>query len=134
MILHKTKDVEGNDIYNIVDGQQRTITFCLLLKCLDSKAEISFLEQPLTNNDNNARNISSNFLSLKRRVENIEDIERNKLNDYVKGNCEMIVVITDDVSEAFQFFDSQNARGKTLYPHDLLKAYHLREMRYLSIK
>ena len=34
-----------------------------------------------------------------------------------------------DVSEAFQFFDSQNSRGKELEPHDLLKAYHLREMR-----
>lgn len=32
------------------------------------------------------------------------------------------------MSEAFQFFDSQNARGKELYPHDLLKAFHLREM------
>ncbi len=41
---------------------------------------------------------------------------------------ELIVVVTSDVSEAFQFFDSQNARGKALYPHDLLKAYHLREM------
>ncbi|MDO4800962.1 MAG: DUF262 domain-containing protein, partial [Prevotellaceae bacterium] len=42
------------------------------------------------------------------------------------------VVITDDESEAFQFFDSQNARGKALYPHDLLKAYHLREMAELD--
>ena len=25
-------------------------------------------------------------------------------------------------------FDSQNSRGKPLYPHDLLKAFHLREM------
>lgn len=33
-----------------------------------------------------------------------------------------------DISEAFQFFDSQNARGKDLEPHDLLKAFHLREM------
>ena len=36
------------------------------------------------------------------------------------------------MSEAFQFFDSQNARGKALYPHDLLKAYHLREMSDIS--
>jgi len=33
----------------------------------------------------------------------------------------------NDVSEAFQFFDSQNARGRDLEPHDLLKAFHLRE-------
>ena len=36
-------------------------------------------------------------------------------------------------SDAFQFFDSQNARGKKLYPHDLLKAYHLREMNDMDI-
>ena len=31
------------------------------------------------------------------------------------------------MSEAFQFFDSQSARGRDLDPHDLLKAFHLRE-------
>jgi hypothetical protein len=53
--------------------------------------------------------------------------------DYIKNNCELIVVITEDISEAFQFFDSQNARGKKLYPHDLLKAYHLREMNSMDV-
>ena len=51
-----------------------------------------------------------------------------RLREYIERQCELIVVITNDISEAFQFFDSQNARGKALYPHDLLKAYHLREM------
>lgn len=40
----------------------------------------------------------------------------------------------DNVQEAFQFFDSQNARGKELEPHDLLKAFHLREMNNFSTK
>ena len=31
------------------------------------------------------------------------------------------------LAEAFQLFDSQNNRGKSLEPHDLLKAYHLRK-------
>ena len=55
-----------------------------------------------------------------------------RLKDFIENRCELIVVITNDVSEAFQFFDSQNARGKALYPHDLLKAYHLREMNDIS--
>ena len=42
---------------------------------------------------------------------------------------EVVVIQVDKVSEAFQLFDSQNNRGKALYPHDLLKAYHLREMK-----
>jgi hypothetical protein len=64
----------------------------------------------------------------------ITDIkDKESLLDYIKNNCELIVVITNDISEAFQFFDSQNARGKKLYPHDLLKAYHLREMSDLNV-
>ena len=34
LILHKDKDEKGNVRYNIVDGQQRTITFSLLLYAL----------------------------------------------------------------------------------------------------
>ena len=40
----------------------------------------------------------------------------------------MVVIQVGKESEAFQLFDSQNTRGRALDPHDLLKAYHLREM------
>lgn len=73
-------------------------------------------------------NVINNYRALRRRVGNMEKNVRDELTKYIKENCEMIVVITNNISEAFQFFDSQNARGKALYPHDLLKAYHLREM------
>ena len=130
LILHKTKKKEEDKIiHNIVDGQQRTITFSLLLKALDSDSDIRFLNQRLADNQYNKNNVPSNFRTLVRRVNNIEDEkEKEKLLEYIQDHCELIVVITDDISEAFQFFDSQNARGKKLYPHDLLKAYHLREM------
>ena len=129
LILHQ----KDKSTYNIVDGQQRTITFSLLLKALNADS-ISFLEQPLADNPHNARNIPNNFRALERRANNIvDDRDRRDLLDYIKKNCELIVVITEDISEAFQFFDSQNARGNKLYPHDLLKAYHLREMNDLEI-
>jgi len=129
LILHQ----EGDSTYNIVDGQQRTITFSLLLKALGANS-ISFLEQPLANNPYNTRNIPNNFRTLERRVNNIiDDRDRRELRDFIENNCELIVVITENISEAFQFFDSQNARGKKLYPHDLLKAYHLREMNDLDV-
>ena len=41
---------------------------------------------------------------------------------------EMVVIQVRKESEAFQLFDSQNTRGRALDPHDLLKAFHLREM------
>lgn len=46
----------------------------------------------------------------------------------------MVLIKLNEISEAFQFFDSQNARGKELEPHDLLKAYHLREMNDIDEK
>lgn len=111
--------------YNIVDGQQRMITFALLLSCICSD-EIVFLRQELANNDYNLHNVMNNYRTFSRRIDKLADEKEQKdLSDYVRNHCELIIVITKDQSEAFQFFDSQNARGKTLYPHDLLKAYHL---------
>ena len=129
LILHLDK--EGR--YNIVDGQQRIITFSLLLDCLDQKP-IDFLKQPVSKNPYNLHNVMNNHRALKRRVIKllVDDKDKKNVTEYINEHCELIVVITNDLSEAFQFFDSQNARGKTLYPHDLLKAYHLREMNSIN--
>lgn len=134
LILHEQE--EG--VFDIVDGQQRVITFSLLLRALGEE-NISFLQRKVYSNEHNCRNIPNNYQALCRRLgKNAEGTnddqtkERERLKDYIENRCELIVVITTDVSEAFQFFDSQNARGKALYPHDLLKAYHLREMTDVS--
>ena len=47
---------------------------------------------------------------------------------FVRGKCTFATVILTDIDEAFQYFDSQNSRGKSLEAYDLLKAYHLRHM------
>lgn len=137
LILHHDKN--GN--YNIVDGQQRTITFVLLLHAL-GKSDINFLKQKVSHDTDTIHNVMNNLRAFERQLKKISD-ERDKkiidekdketLADYISENCELIVIITEDQSEAFQFFDSQNARGKALYPHDLLKAYHLREMNSLEV-
>lgn len=130
LILHH----DNEDCYNIVDGQQRTITFSLLLKALGD-SEISFLNQNLSYNPYSVHNVMNNYRAFERQIKKlIDDKYRKELTKYITNNCELIVVITKDQSEAFQFFDSQNARGKALYPHDLLKAYHLREMNNLSVE
>ena len=125
LILHYD---ETKKEFHIVDGQQRTITFSLLLKCLCDE-KIEFLSQQLSNNAYNHHNVVNNYRAMNRRIDKlVDEKEKKNLKDYICEQCELIVVITNDLSEAFQFFDSQNARGKSLYPHDLLKAYHLREM------
>lgn len=141
LILHKSID-EGLEKYNIVDGQQRIITFSLLLYALyelekpKDRKTIDFLRQRVFDNSYSRRNIPNNLNAFRRRTykntegdESIDFIrDMKRLRDFIEKQCELIVIITEDLSEAFQFFDSQNARGKALYPHDLLKAYHLREM------
>lgn len=141
LFMLKTKNDEGEETYEIVDGQQRTITFSLLLTALyelesENRPKIDFLNQQVFDNSYSRHNIPNNLNAFRRRtykstegdngVEHLNDMRR--LRNFIEQQCELIVVITEDVSEAFQFFDSQNARGKALYPHDLLKAYHLREM------
>jgi len=89
------------------------------------------------------KNIASNYRAFERRLYAMAELRTKaegsveklcddrvitELREFIEDRCELIVVVTNDISEAFQFFDSQNARGKKLYPHDLLKAYHLREM------
>lgn len=141
LILHKGADKLGKLRYDIVDGQQRTITFSLLLYSLyelekEDIKQISFLDQEVFSNEYNRHNIPNNLNAFRRRIGNRADggeslehvMDMKRLRDFIEKQCELIVVVTDDISEAFQFFDSQNARGKALYPHDLLKAYHLREM------
>ena len=129
LILHH--DEQGN--YNIVDGQQRTITFSLLLRAL-KQGPVSFISQNLSSNNFNLHNVMNNYRAFGRRIDKLFDEKDIKdLTDYINNHCELIIVITNDLSEAFQFFDSQNARGKSLYPHDLLKAYHLREMKDIEV-
>ncbi len=140
LILHKDMD-HGQELYNIVDGQQRIITFSLLLYALyelenPDRRNIDLLGQSVFCNSFNRHNIPNNLNAFRRRTQRRANDDDNidfardmkRLRDFIEKQCELIVVITSDISEAFQFFDSQNARGKALYPHDLLKAYHLREM------
>ena len=127
----------------IVDGQQRIVTLVLLIsqmlemlkdnKVKESYTDISSKIEKFTNK------ISyHNRYSLHNVVENLHTIERRKMDldkdllDFLLTKCEFVVVKLKSISEAFQFFDSQNARGKDLEAHDLLKAYHLREIRSLS--
>jgi len=126
---------------NIVDGQQRTISLLLAARALIQRSKEKKLERkdlqerllkleqvmvnPSFNSEISQKNIHSNYLEVARIVSRADFTEAHI--DFFMNKCQVVAVALTDVSEAFQFFDSQNARGRDLEPHDLLKAYHLRE-------
>lgn len=122
IILHKE-----NGKFNIVDGQQRIISLILIKLNLDKNFNCSILNKGFTNKTSK-KNIHDNYEFINNwfnlNNENYEEID-NAFNEIL----EAVVIVVDKPTEAFQLFDSQNSRGKSLYPHDLLKAYHLREMK-----
>ena len=128
LVLHNDKEN-----LNIVDGQQRVITIFLLAHGLNSHKlndsnKINFSNLCLPNNIISQNNIKSNYGMIERLIEEFD----NTNIEFFLNKCQLVKVVIDDVQEAFQFFDSQNARGKDLEPHDLLKAFHLRDMNNYS--
>lgn len=124
IILHQNK---GNQ-YDIVDGQQRIISLVLLKKYLESKFKCSILKMNFTNKVTQT-NIHNNYMFIKEWFSLKSEDTKKDFSKAFEEILEVVVVCVDKVSEAFQLFDSQNTRGKALDPHDLLKAYHLREMK-----
>lgn len=122
IILHKDKE-----IYHIVDGQQRVISLLLLKRCLEPEFTCPIFEKTFTHKITQ-KNIHDNYMFI-REYFSLNGEEKRKFVDALKDILEVVVICVDKETEAFQLFDSQNARGRALDPHDLLKAYHLREMK-----
>lgn len=127
---------------NLVDGQQRTLTLLLavraMLKRKDWKSrevqeELAMLRPKIErfcktfqfNSDISRENLKRNSVEIELVVSRSDFTDDLAL--FFLRSCQVVVFTLTNISEAFQFFDSQNARGKDLDPHDLLKAYHLRE-------
>ena len=123
ILIHNSQD---GKLY-IVDGQQRIISIALVCLYLSSSFQ-SNLTDHCFSDDVSKHNIQDNYMFIQQWFTLQSDEEKNRFLEALKRIIEVIVITVNEESEAFQLFDSQNSRGKPLYPHDLLKAYHLREM------
>lgn len=134
VVTHRNCRAENNVELEVVDGQQRLYTLNLIaaeLLRVDADREEIYgkvknlcLVKSIITHPVSLENLKRNHLLIKERIK--EFGEQDIMFFFKK--CELVYVELNDISEAFQFFDSQNTRGKDLDPHDLLKAFHLREM------
>mgnify|MGYP003624225853 FL=1 len=146
VVLHNNTEKSRLDI---VDGQQRTLTLMLALLAINTYCQNNkesdevksirkvldelpqkvqtFINRPQFEDDFSLYNLHENYKVISNIISrgdfNLEHIR------FLLTRCEVVIFVLDTESEAFQFFDSQNSRGKDLYPHDLLKAFHLREFK-----
>jgi hypothetical protein len=140
VILHEQK-VNEIPHYDLVDGQQRSLTINLLIIALqqynenrDETVDVysllngnkpSLLKATFTHRDAQQQ-LASNFKQIKDFIQNKSwAYDLGKIT-YLLENLEFVVITIHSIDQAFAFFDSQNSSGKRLSEFDLLKARHLR--------
>lgn len=126
LILH-----EHDQGVAIVDGQQRLISVALFLHELGRlehyTGALNLLCQEFS--ELSCHNAKENSLEWEELISLDRELA-NQICGFLLHRCQVSVITVpeDRLAEAFQLFDSQNNRGKSLEPHDLLKAYHLRHI------
>lgn len=124
IILHRPSRDE--DVFNIVDGQQRLTTICLILRALGSNHTQPELKY---NHTDSFTHIKENYNHIIQWINrNLSHQSKEEYANYLLESCCVVEIIVSDLSEAFQLFETQNRRGKELEAYNLLKAYHIRAM------
>ncbi|ADV43644.1 DUF262 domain-containing protein [Bacteroides helcogenes] len=123
VILHRNE----SDEYEIVDGQQRILSLLLLKTYLTPGFQCNLSNTKFSNKITQT-NLHDNYITIHEWFSSVDNEQKKNSNRALKDTLEVVVIIVNKIDEAFQLFDSQNTRGRALYPHDLLKAYHLREI------
>lgn len=128
--------------HQIVDGQQRTVTLLLVLHALREVAAnqpggppqawqhaLLALElfEPQFPSPISHQQVQSNYQAIARHIRQAQWGQAQV--SFLLERCEVVRVQLHSLTAAFQFFDAQNGRGKSLCVHDLLKAFHLRALR-----
>lgn len=122
IILHRS-----DEVLNVVDGQQRLISLTLISKYLDDTFDNAILKTSFYDKTTQ-KHIHDNYIHICEWFSLRDKETKEAFKKAMKEVLEVVVIQVEKEAEAFQLFDSQNTRGRALDPHDLLKAFHLREM------
>ena len=125
IICHKNTD-GFNEQYDIVDGQQRITTILMALRELEKERIVS--PNNIQYKRNSVGRILENSIFIKGWIKDNLPNDKEAFSKYILNNCKFVEIIVDDLGEAFQMFDTQNGRGKSLEAYNLLKAFHIRAM------
>lgn len=137
--LHGQSGMPARRSHHIVDGQQRTVTLLLVLHALRTMVTVMppekwqhellnlHLFEPEFPSSLSHRQVQANYLAIARHIRQAQWGQAQV--EFLLERCEVVRVQLHSLTEAFQFFDAQNGRGKALCVHDLLKAFHLRALR-----
>jgi hypothetical protein len=118
LVLH-----ENGEWLDVVDGQQRLTTLCLLAgKERGWTLDVESGARGYGKLSEDAAKALLDAVCTKIGKETMD-----KVQEYLP-KCTFVRITVRDVEEAFQLFDTQNGRGKPLTPANLLKAYHFHEL------
>ncbi len=120
--------------FDLVDGQQRITTLLLVFRILKSSVGEELRKKIKYNHTDSFLAIRENNRVISSWIaENINN-EKEDFSNYLSKHCEFVEIRVEDLSEAFQMFDSQNGRGRELEAYNLLKAFHIRAMEVNSFE
>lgn len=132
---------QNDDKRDIVDGQQRYLSFGLIALALnghrnDLRDDVQHMLSKglkaliirVRRDGVSSRHLRENFNAVREFIGSWTPTQRQKFAAFFLQQCSVVHLSVRDLDAAFQMFDSQNTRGRPLYPSDLLKAYHLREV------
>lgn len=121
----KEKNPEKKKL-EIIDGQQRLVTLRLIAHnvLVEDEKKLPFSEQ--TFYPVSQKRIYENNKIIKRYLEGKDDLKKKLKDEFLESKfLEFSVLeVKGELSEAFQYFNSLNSRGKDLIGVDVLKAYH----------
>jgi hypothetical protein len=136
--------------YDIIDGQQRTTTFHILLwylyRRLTDETEKKRIHQILTFLGNEAKlkvsaKDAATFLKIRETDDEVEGTTRmaecanyfrikikeleapHSFSEFLRDYTQFIVIVADDYGKAWDLFIGLNGKGEPLNPTDLVKAF-----------